>query len=307
MIIVDNLKDYVPKAPCAVALGRFDGLHRGHKAVIESAKNGLKPIFSVLTFSYSQHDFEDLNLSEGIMTDCQKARAIESLGADVLFLLPFSHFRHLSPEAFIKDILANSLKAELVCCGYDFRFGKNAAGTPEDLERLCTRYGIEVKVVPAVCDDGSPISSTRIRRHIENGDINEASRLLGHRYCLDFTVEKGSGRGTAMGTPTINQSLPENFVLPKTGVYASCVKIEDRRFCGVTNIGVKPTVSEEGRVNAETFIKCFSGDLYGKRVRVELYDYLRSEKKFDSIDELRRQILCDSKAAVEITKKYLEG
>lgn len=109
-----------------------------------------------------------------------------------------------------------------------------------------------------------------------------------------------------MGTPTINQSLPENFVLPQKGVYASCLEIEGKRYCGVTNIGVKPTVSDAGTVNAETFIDNFTGDLYGKRVKVELFDYLRSEQKFESINELREQILCDSKRAKDMTKKHLE-
>lgn len=305
MIIIDNLKEYMPKGPCAVALGRFDGLHNGHKAVIECAKKGKKPLFSVLTFSYSPQDFEDMNLAKGILTDYQKARAIEGLGADVLFTLPFVKIRHLSPEAFVKVVLADSLKAELVCCGYDFRFGKNAAGIPEDLKRLCSQYGIEVKIVPPVCDDGRPISSTRIRWHIENGEINEASRLLGYRYGLEFPVESGSKRGRLLGFPTINQSLPENFVLPKRGVYASCVIIGKRRYSSVTNIGVKPTVSDTGKVNAETFIEGFSGDLYDKMVKVELYDYLRSERKFESVDALRNQILSDAEKSSKIVKKYL--
>ncbi len=314
LVIIENIGEYQAKRPCTVALGRFDGLHLGHRAVIESAKKGAKHVFpllskhafAVFTFSYSPEDFDSFGLAKEIITDSQKAKEIEAMGADVLFLVPFAKFRYMSPEAFVKEVLKDTLHAQYVCCGYDFRFGKDASGTPDDLISLCEKYGMKVKVVPAVCDNGVPISSTRIRWHIERGEMDDASRLLGHRYFIEFPVERGTRRGTLMGTPTINMSFPDNFLLPRKGVYASCVVMGNRRYSSVTNIGIRPTVSNEEKVSAETLIEGFFGDLYGKTVRVELYDYLRSEKKFESIDDLRRQILADAEKASEIIKSHIK-
>ncbi len=283
----------------AVALGIFDGVHLGHRAVISKA-TGLEtpegPLRAAV-FTFSQPPWALPKDSAWELTSAaQKTQVLESLGVEELILADFEQIRDMTPETFVAEVLDAALHAKRVCCGFNYRFGKGGAGDAALLARLCAERGIETVTVPSVEVDGRPVSASRIRRLIETGDVQEAARLLGRPFTLDFTVVGGQKLGRLLGTPTINQPLPPHFVRPRFGVYASSVEVEGRVTHGVTNIGVRPTVGADAPL-AETWIADFSGDLYGKDVPVSLVKFLRPEQKFDSVEDLQKQILRDGREA----------
>ena len=274
--------------PCSLALGAFDGLHRGHMAVIHAAcapgKEGQEWEPAVFTF----HSSPSGNCA--VLTGRDKERILEHAGVRRLYSLDFQEVRDWEAETFVRELLFHTCNARRLCCGEDFRFGKGARGDVAMLGRLCEEGGVELYVVPPVTDGGEKVSSTRIRKAVEEGDIPLANRLLGRPFGFSLEVIHGNHiGGTVLGTPTINQAIPEGFVLPRFGVYASWCRVGGRYFYGVTNVGVKPTVGSD-KVLAETWMPDFTGDLYGKRVRVFLLEFLRPEKKFDSMEELKAAI-----------------
>jgi riboflavin kinase/FMN adenylyltransferase len=290
-------KNSIPKCPRAVALGMFDGVHLGHRAAIMNSagveiESGGWACSSVFTFAsppFKENAWELISLK-------QKKAVLTGLGVDELILVDFESVRQMTPEQFVRDILKEKLDARRVCCGFNYRFGKDGSGDADTLRRLCQPLGIEVVVIPPVTVDGEPVSSSRIRRLIEDGEIERAARLLGRPFTLDIEVTVGQRLGRLLGTPTINQVLPASFVRPKFGVYLSTVVVDGVSKFGVTNIGVRPTVGAD-RPLAETWIIDFDGDLYGRHIPVTLVKYLRGEKKFDSLDQLKQQILEDAKTA----------
>ena len=274
--------------PCSLALGAFDGLHRGHMAVIHAAcapgKEGQEWEPAVFTF----HSSPSGNCA--VLTGRDKERILEHAGVRRLYSLDFQEVRDWEAETFVRELLFHTCNARRLCCGEDFRFGKGARGDVAMLGRLCEEAGVELYVVPPVTDGGEKVSSTRIRKAVEEGDIPLANRLLGRPFGFSLEVIHGNHiGGTVLGTPTINQAIPEGFVLPRFGVYASWCRVGGRYFYGVTNVGVKPTVGSD-KVLAETWMPDFTGDLYGKRVRVFLLEFLRPEKKFNSMEELKAAI-----------------
>lgn len=290
--------------PSAVALGLFDGVHRGHQMIIgEAVKaagadgiNSAVFCFKTDTVTSKGHD----GRIEMLMTDKEKAKLIDSLGVDYLYSPDFNDMKSLAPEDFVRDVLKGFLDCRYAVCGTDFTFGKGAAGKAEDLAALGKKYGIEVRVMDQLLYEGGVISSTEIRRLIRSGGISGANEMLGYRYGYVAEVEHGYERGRTWSFPTINQKIPKGLVLPKFGVYCSKVLIDGKWYSGVTNIGVKPTVNVETAPLAETFIIGYEGDLYGRELELRLYEFVRPERKFDSFDELKAEIGRNT----EFTKKY---
>ena len=285
----------IPHTPRAIALGIFDGVHIGHRAVISRVVGIENTRAAVFTFSQPPWALPKDCAWELVSAD-EKIELLESLGVEELFQADFELIRDLSPEDFVRVILCDLLDAQVVCCGFNYHFGKGGTGDAKLLQSLGAQYGIVVHTVEAVLVDGQPVSSTRIRRFIEQGQIQEAARLMGHPFTLDFTVVGGQHVGRLLGTPTINQPLPPHFVRPRFGVYASSVEVNGKVTHGVTNVGVRPTVGADAPL-AETWIPTFSGDLYGKKVPVSLITFLRPEIHFDSLEELQKQIIRDEKVA----------
>lgn len=285
----------IPRTPRAIALGVFDGVHIGHRAVISRAvgMEGTSP--AVFTFSQTPWELPKSDAWE-LVSPQGKLAAMASLGVAEIFEADFEQIRGLSPEEFVREILHETLHARRVCCGFNYRFGKDCAGDADMLVELCARWDIEAIVVGAILVDGEPVSASRIRRYIEQGEVQEAARMLGRPFTIDFEVVGGQHLGRLLGTPTINQPLPPHFVRPRFGVYASSVEVDGKVTHGVTNIGVRPTVGADAPL-AETWIPLFSGDLYGKNVPVSLVSFLRPETKFASIDDLQKQIIKDEKVA----------
>ena len=295
---VEELEALERQAPSSLALGAFDGLHRGHMAVIHAAcapgKGGEVLSPAVFTFRSSPSG------NSAVLTGRDKERILAHSGVETLYSLEFQEVRDWEAEAFVRQVLFQRCNARRLCCGQDFRFGRGARGDVALLQQLCRQAGVELYVVPPVTDGGEKISSTRIRKAVEEGDIPTANRLLGRPFGFSLEVIHGNHIGTGLGTPTINQAIPEGFVLPKFGVYASWCRVGGQYFCGVTNVGIKPTVGSD-TVLAETWMPDFTGDLYGKRVRVFLLEFLRPERKFGSLQELKDAILENARQAKAVT------
>ncbi len=285
----------------AVALGYFDGLHLGHVGVISAAliQPGLKP--AVFTFNCDT-TLPKFRGPEDIISFENKEELMAKMGVKYLYAPDFAEVCTLSDEDFVKKILIDKLNAGFACCGRSFRFGKGGCGTPERLGEIGARYGMRVEVVQDVCLDGQIISSTRIREHIRRGEIEQANRLLGYELWYRLPVVKGNEIGRTISFPTINQIIPDTNIIPRYGVYKSYVEIDGRQYHGVTNIGVKPTVehrSDGTGAVMETHIIGFDGDLYGQDIAVALVRFIRPERKFAGLEELKHQIALDKENALK--------
>lgn len=282
-----------------MALGLFDGVHLGHQQVLQRAlagrAQGLVP--AVFTFE-SASGLVDTKEGGLIYSEEYKEYILEKMGVELLLAVPFAAVRDLSPEEFVEKVLQGTLHAGQVVCGYDFRFGRGAGGDTVLLRQLCKRRGIGVQVVPALAVDGAPVSSTRIRALLQQGEIEQANALCGRPYGIYGTVLSGNRLGRVMGFPTINQRLQPGRTLPRFGVYRSETMVDGTAYRSVTNIGVKPTVGSDVPL-AETYILGFSGDLYGQRILVRLIRFVRPEQKFDGVEALRAQLEKDVLSAQE--------
>lgn len=284
-----------------VALGNFDGIHVGHQAILarcveDARKEGLVP--TIWTFRrHPEHFLKGIDASGSILSPEEKLALAGNMGIRRYFAEDFEAVRDLSPRAFCEKVLFEKLDAREVVCGFNFRFGKNGAGDTALLKELMESAGRRVVVIPAVEIAGQIVSSTRIRRALEEGDVELCRTLLGRPYSILFPVEHGKRLGTRLGFPTLNQSYPVEYVVPKKGVYAVRVFFDNERYNGVCNVGIRPTVSDSGAITAETHLFGFSGELYGKTVRVEFHRFLRAERKFQSLEDLKDQIARDKSDA----------
>lgn len=282
--------------PCCIALGCFDGIHIGHQRIINSMCSYAKEnnlCSAVFTFDVSPAALLGKSPRRSLFSRDDKMDILEKIGVEYCFSVDFSSVRNISPEDFVKDILIDKLGVQAVFCGFNFHFGKNAEGTSDILSELCSRYGIKAFVSSPVCYGDKAVSSGRIRDLIEKGDVLTANRLLYKPFSVEQVITEGKRNGRTVGIPTINQNIPEGFVIPRFGVYASFVYIDGKRYESVTNVGVRPTVGGSNK-NIETHILGrFYGDLYGKRVRTQLLEFIRDEKKFESLEKLAEQIQAD--------------
>ncbi len=292
----------VPKNCTAVAMGLFDGVHHGHRTVIRRAVElaeqypGIDP--AVFTFDTASVTSKGEGGVKYIHSREMKFDIIDRLGVRYIYSPDFMNFKNLSGEEFVELVLCDKLSAKFVICGQDFRFGKGAECGVRELDKLCRKRGISVRVIPPVNEDGGQrISSTMIRELIADGKIELANSLLGSKFTLKLPVAYGRQLGRTLNFPTINQYLSKRQLAPKYGVYASVTNVMGSVYKSITNIGVKPTVGSDAPL-AETYIIGFDGgELYGETVRVSLTAFIRSEKKFDSVEELKEQIIKDIEAA----------
>lgn len=277
----------------AVALGNFDGMHIGHSAVLDKTIELSKKDLTPTVMLFDEHSLKAVKgeAPPMIMTEEERLSFLKSKGLSAV-TVNFTEIKDYTPTEFVECILKDKLNARAVVCGFNYRFGKGAAGDASLLGTLCESNGIECVVIEEVFSDSLPVNSTAIRKAIENGDIARANKMLGRRFSFTATVIDGDKRGRTWGFPTINQRLPDGMVTPRFGVYKSAVKIGREYYTGVTNIGYRPTVGTD-TVLCETHILGFSGDLYGRNIEISLIDFIRPEKKFSSFDELVSQIKSD--------------
>ena len=288
-----------------IALGFFDGIHIGHAALLRRTKEraaeiGATP--SVLSFDVHPDTLVFGREVPLINSAAGRADLIRRLfGIESVIFIHFDKTVMQMPWQDFVQTLITEMDAAWVVVGHDFRFGWKGEGTAERLQSYCAEHGLGCDVIPAVTLEGKVVSSTYIRDLISEGEMEAANRFLGHPHSLVDTVHYGYRLGTKMGTPTINMRFPASVVVPRFGVYAAKVFLEDgSEHMAVTNVGVRPTVSGEDRVSVESFILDFSGNLYDHKVRVEFHAFLRPEQKFESVDALKAQILRDA----EHTRAY---
>lgn len=277
----------------AVALGTFDGVHNGHMAVINNAvKSGFKPI--AVAFPEPPKGIL-LNKKEVLTSPEEKKALLKSVGISEVYYLDFNKVKNISPEEFLL-YLKNKFNPAVISCGFNYRFGKNGEGTTLSAEEFCLKNSIMLKQASRVCINGRPVSSTYIRQLLLNGDIIGANKLLLKPFGFSAEIIHGDKRGRTIGFPTINQVYPENAAKLKYGVYKTAVTVCGKRYSGVTNVGVRPTF-KNGIISAETYINGFSGDIYGITADVRFLSYIREERKFSSVDELKANIINDIEKA----------
>lgn len=286
----------------AVTVGNFDGVHRGHQALVAAALRSARAQSGtavVLTFDpHPSHVLSPHRAPEALMTVEQKAEILGELGIDFLAVLPFTReLAERSPEEFARDVLQQCLGARAVIVGHNFRFGRHRAGDASRLAELGATMGFAVETVAAVVHEGAPISSTRIREALARGEIEAANALLGRPHLLDGRVRTGEGRGRTLGFPTANLELL-NEAVPGGGVYACRVRVEGETAPrpAVVNVGRRPTFGG-GDLIVEVHLLDFSGDLYGRRLRVAFESKLRDERAFPGVEALKRQIEADAAEA----------
>ena len=294
----------------AVALGKFEGLHRGHQLLFEEIKKqkaeGLKSV--VFTFDMPPRSALSGDQSyQQIYTKEERRLLLEEMQIDILIEHPFTkEFAAQTPEEFVRDILVGRAGAKKVVVGKDFRFGKKRSGDVGLLKELAPKYGYELIVIEKLQMEHKDVSSTRVRAHLEKGEMEEAARLLGRPYAVIGEVVHGKALGRTIQIPTANQKADKNKLMPPNGVYISRIYISGEEGChyGITNVGVKPTVEEHAAKDVETNIVNFDGDIYGKTIKVELLHYRRPEMQFASLDELRARIEIDVAAAVQYAEEH---
>ena len=280
----------------AICIGKFDGLHGGHRLLIDGIDSYKEKQNVLFTFSFPD--------TASIYSEREKRYLAEQLGIDVYINCPFDHkLSHMPPEAFLRETLLEECGADVISVGEDFRFGFGRSGDVDFLRARSAIDGFALHVVPKKEMYGEPVSSTRIRQLLAAGEIGKAGELLGQPYFICGTVCHGNQIAREkLDMPTANQLLPAGKILPPFGVYASRVKTKYGDYHGVTNIGRKPTIPGENAAGAETHIFNFDSDLYGTELLVELHAFLRGERKFSGLDALRVQMKADKERCVQYFK-----
>jgi len=301
MRIVRGLDSAPPDArPSAVALGTFDGVHLGHRAILGTALTRAREVGAeAVACTFDPHPMEVLQPDRAprpITPLDERLALIGETGVDAVIVLTFTRMlAAIEPEAFVKDVLLDRLHAREVVVGYNHRFGRGARGDARLLEELAGRLGFRAHVVPPMTVDGVAVSSTEIRAALQRGDVRSAGRGLGRPYAIAGRVTTGAGRGRTLGFPTANIA-PDRPLLVARGVYRGGVTVDGRQHAAVVNVGVRPTFGED-TLAVEAHLLDFAGDLYGHEVRLDFLDRLRDEVRFPSIEELKAQVSRDIAAA----------
>ena len=302
MIEITDITTFIASEPTVVTIGTFDGLHLGHRKIIERVvQSARKEGFLATVFTFFphprmvvQHD-ESLRL---IHTLEEKKRGFDSLGIDLLVVQPFNEvLAQLTAEEFVSTILVKHLKVKKVIIGYDHRFGCNRTANINDMRLFGEKYGFAVEEISVQEVDAVSVSSTKIREALNRGDITTAEHYLGTPYSLTGTVVHGLKLGRTLGYPTANIEVTEKYkLIPKDGVYVVCSYIGGRKVYGMMSIGKNPTIEGKG-ASIEVYFFDFDGDLYGQELTIEFIQYLREEQRFDTIEHLKEQLQNDETAA----------
>ncbi len=309
MRVFKALEDVRNIEETVIALGNFDGVHKGHQQLIYRAVSAAKAAgLKSAVFTFTNHPKNVMtgeNIVKNILTFEDKVHVIEKLGVDYLFTVDFTQeIRNMGAEQFVKEILMEKLKMREACCGFNYSFGKKGAGKVELLGRMCLENACGFHVLQPIKIDGQVVSSTLIRDLISKGDMEEAKKYLGRNYSVGGTVVKGNQIGRTIGFRTSNILLDETMVTPKHGVYATYLTYNWTEYKGITNVGIKPTIGDEKKT-IETHIFDFCKDIYDKEIKVEFLKKLRDEVKFQNIDKLAEQIEDDCRVAKEYHENQL--
>jgi riboflavin kinase/FMN adenylyltransferase len=304
MIIIENTTEFQIEGRSAVAIGKFDGVHLGHRKLLEKMtaqkENGY--LATVFTFDTSASAFfggEDKELT----TKREKRLLFEKLGIDILIEFPLNKKTAATePETFVSKYLVEQMHAAYICAGTDLSFGRMGAGNYELLKRLSSFGGYRVELIDKVRIGDCEISSTRVRDAVRAGQMEAVTEMLGSPYSISGRVVHGKKLGRTLGMPTANLTPEPDKLLPPNGVYYSRVVLGDKTYRSISNIGCKPTVSDKRVMGVETYLYDFDGDIYDTDVSVELLKFIRPEMKFDSVESLRAQMEKDIEAGAAFTE-----
>ena len=281
-----------------IALGFFDGVHRGHQDILKitarlAREKGMQA--AAVTFESHPRAYVRGRAPDMINTFQRRCALLQQAGAELVIALPFDQkMAETTPEAFA-ELLRDQYRGAVVVCGNNFRFGRNAAGKPEDLEA----FGLETHVVPPVLFGGRVVSSTYVRESVRDGKVGRAKQLLGRPFFLEGPIVGGFQVGRTLGYPTINIRVENGILMPHRGVYVTRVTVDGQSYQAVTNVGTRPTFTDADIVSVESHILNFSGDIYGHEARVEFLKYLRPERSFSDGEALRAQIARDIRRALD--------
>lgn len=293
MRIIQNTTEVHLSQDTVVAMGKFDGVHVGHRKLIDEILRWKKQGFVavIFTFDPSPEHFFGWEDDKELTTREEKRAIFKKLGIDILIEFPFNNeTAAILPEQFISDVLVEGLRARHIVAGTDVSFGKEGRGNLQSLQALETKFDYRVHAIEKACIDGAVVSSSRIRSEILQGNMPIAAKLLGTSYQIEGRVEHGMHMGTGFGMPTVNIIPDETKLLPPFGVYYSEVHFENRVYQGITNIGIKPTVTYESKVGVETYIYDFNKTIYGENISISLLEFSRKEQKFADVKGLKRQL-----------------
>lgn len=298
MQIIENTTEFHLENKSAVALGKFDGIHLGHRRlldrVLEQKKQGLRTV--VFTFDTSAASFFGGEEKE-LTTREEKRDAFSRLGIDVLIEFPLNRETAATePEEFVSHYLAAQMQTSYLCAGPDISFGKGGAGDYALLADYAKTYGYRVELIDKVRVDGEEVSSTRVRQAVRAGEMEKAAAMMGAPYRVSGKVAHGRQLGRKLGMPTANLIPDERKLLPPNGVYYSRARLGEKIYRGISNVGYKPTVSEEKILGVETYLYDFTGEVYDRDMDVELLAFRREERTFENVEALRRQIEADVEA-----------
>lgn len=299
MQIIRQTTEFHIEEKTAAAIGKFDGIHKGHEKLLEKImmqkEKGLKTV--IFTFDplpailFGQTQIKELTTRQ------EKEEIFERMGVDILIEFPLTESTaSMSPENFIEEILVQKMNTAYVAAGTDLSFGYKGKGDAALLKNLSGKFNFCVEIIEKVCHNKREISSSYIREEIEKGNMENAAALIGNAYSISGIVEHGNQLGRTLSMPTVNLLPDERKLLPPYGVYFSRINMDGKFYCGVTNIGSKPTVSNENRPGVETYIFGFEEEIYDKKITVYLDHYRRPEKKFAGIEQLRTQLMEDKRA-----------
>lgn len=291
--IIANTTDICLRVKTAAAIGKFDGIHIGHRRLLEEILTRKKDGLAACVFTFDPPPARFFGSSDGreLTTREEKRLLFEMMGVDILIEFPLNAKTAATPpESFARDILAGQMNARFVAAGTDLSFGAGGVGNAELLRKMSSELGFGFKTIEKVCLDGEEVSSTLVRSKVERGEMESACELLGMPYLIAGEVVKGNHIGRTIGFPTINILPEKNKLLPPNGVYFSRVSAGGKSYRAITNVGYKPTVAETKVMGVESYLYDFDQDIYGQQAEVYLHSFHRPERKFESVEALRRQL-----------------
>ena len=298
MIIIENTTNFPLDGRSAVAIGKFDGIHLGHRKLLEKIiqqkeKGYLATVFTFDTSAAAFFGGDDKELT----TREEKRRLFARMGMDVLIEFPLNQeTAATSPDVFVEEYIIRQMKAAYICAGMDVSFGQRGAGNYQLLQQYAAAGDYRIEIIDKVMAGGEEVSSTRIREAIRSGEMQLANEMLGTAYSLTGVVAHGRRLGRTIGMPTANLLPEKDKLLPPNGVYYSRVRYQDKVYKAISNIGCKPTVSAEMVLGVESYLYDFTEDIYGKEITVELLEFRRPEMKFADVEALKTQMEKDIQA-----------
>lgn len=306
MQIIENTEEFQIEGRNAIAIGKFDGIHKGHtellKHILKQKESGMKAV--VFTFNPPASVYFGKAGEKELTPLLEKRKYFQMLGIDILVEFPLNRQTAAIPaEEFIERILAGRMSAAYIAAGTDLSFGNKGMGNKELLQEFAAKFNYQVQIIDKVTCGGREISSSYVREEVEKGNMEKAAKLLGRYYAVTGVVETGKKLGRRLGMPTLNLYPSEDKLLPPNGVYYSYVLCKGKRYSSITNIGCKPTVNDEPALSVESYLYGYAGDMYGEEIITELIHFKRPEMKFKNVEELKYQMETD----VEAGRKYHEN